>query len=472
MWKLLRRRIRYYLQFVPITLNTLLCAAAIWILHRILYGPSAQVQKAAADRLEDEGKWSAFQPFVLLMARMAFLLVLLLAGLSVLSALFAWLRFLWLKHRRGALLQLQFSTETKGGRSNRVFLNAALEGAFRPLLGFVKGRLFYDDYRLTDKFSLLGRRRRAEKNERRAIAGRSRLMLPDVREYQLRGGFVFFEDMLHLFSFAAAQPAAGNFYQPPLSRGEATQEAAPKKTETTDIRIEQMRRVEGDYLNYKDFEAGDDVRRIVWKVYAKNRDLVVRIPERFEPYASHLYFYASFHTAIHDAWLDGGYGAEMLNFFKNSIWTVYEALAAKEWRIRYIPDQPLSLPEGLEERDRVGRIISGSAWQHDKDLSSYFNPRQGTVLVVSSLTDAQELAQILDNADSSQVIYLVKLSRAFRHFAAWSWLKRLIFLPPKDRLSRLKDRWTFSPLRPQIRRREKELEALLSKSAASWELLD
>jgi hypothetical protein len=405
------------------------------------------------------------------MAKIAFLLLLLLVGLSALSALAAWLHYLWLKRKKEVVLQLQFSTETKNGRSNRVFLNAALEGAFRPLLGFVKGRLFYDDYHLTGKFSLLGNKRKPGSIWRTAIAGRSRLLLPDVKEYQLRGGFVFFEDMLHLFSFAASQPAGGNFYQPPVLRKKEDQEVAPKKTETTDIRIDQMRRVEGEYLNYKDFEAGDDVRRIVWKVYAKNRDLVVRVPEMFEPYASHLYFYASFHTSVGENWVNGEYGAEMLNYFKNNVWTVYDTLAAKEWQMRYIPDQPITVPEGLEERDRVGRVISSSTWHQDKDLSAYFNPRQGTVLCISSLTDPRELAQLLDQADSSLVIYFVKLSRTFRQFVAWSWLKRLIFLPPKDRLAKLRDLWVFSPLRFQLQRREKEIEALLAKSSASCQTL-
>jgi hypothetical protein len=296
-------------------------------------------------------------------------------------------------------------------------------------------------------------------------------MLPDIKEYQLRGGFVFFEDKLHLFSFAAPQPAGGNFYQPPLLREKKDQEVAPKKTETTDIRIEQMRRVEGEYLNYKDFEAGDDVRRIVWKVYAKNRDLVVRVPEMFEPYASHLYFYASFHTSIGEKWVNGEYGAEMLNYFKNNVWTVYDTLAAKEWQMRYITDQPVTVPEGLEERDRIGRIISSSTWQQDKDLAAYFNARQGTVLCISSLTDARELAQLLDTADNSLVIYFVKLSRTFRSFVAWNWLKRLLFLPPKDRLSKLRDRWVFSPLRFQLQRREKEIQTLLDKSGASVQTL-
>ncbi|MBS1615837.1 MAG: DUF58 domain-containing protein [Bacteroidetes bacterium] len=470
MWKLLRRRILYYFQFVPITRNTLLCGLAVWVLYRIVYDRAPQ-QAQAIELADDAGTWSAFQPFVLLMAKMALLLVLLLAALSVFSAMLAWLRFLWLRHRQRASLQLQFSTETKQGHSNRVFLNAALEGAFRPLLGFVRGRLFYDDFRLSDKFSLLSRRRRADPQMRPALAGRSRLMLPDIREYQLQGGFVFFEDMLRLFSFPVAQPVSGSFYQPPVLCEAELLDAAPRKTETTDVRINQMRRVEGDYLNYKDFESGDDVRRIVWKVYAKSGDLVVRVPERFEPYASHLYFYASFHTALHEAWLSGGFAAEMLNFYKNSIWTVYEALARKEWRIRFVPDQKLHLPEDLEERERVGRIISGSSWQKDKDLASYFNTRTGTVLVVSSLSDPKELAQLLEGADAGLVIYFVKLSRTFRHFAAWSWFKRLLFLPPKDRLSRLKDRWTFSPLRSRMHRREREIQTVLSKSGASWQVL-
>jgi hypothetical protein len=268
-----------------------------------------------------------------------------------------------------------------------------------------------------------------------------------------------------------AQPAGGNFYQPPVLRERDEREVSPKKTESTDIRIDQMRRVEGEYLNYKDFEAGDDVRRIVWKVYAKNRDLVVRVPEMFEPYASHLYLYASFHSAIGEAWVSGDYGKEMLNYFKNNVWTVYDTLAAKEFEMRYISDQPVAVPEGLTEAERVGRVISSSSWHRDKNLNSYFNPRQGTVLCISSLTDTRELAQLLDGADSSTVIYFVKLSRTFRHSVALSWLKRLIFLPPKDRLNKLRDRWIFSPLRFQLARREREIETMLQKSDVTSQVL-
>ena len=79
------------------------------------------------------------------------------------------------------------------------------------------------------------------------------------------------------------QNMGGNFYQAPDTLPQASSEISPKQTNTMDVHIEQLRKVEGDLLHYKSFEAGDDVRRIVWKVFAKNRELVVRIPERMEP---------------------------------------------------------------------------------------------------------------------------------------------------------------------------------------------
>jgi len=271
--------------------------------------------------------------------------------------------------------------------------------------------------------------------------------------------------MLHLFSLAAAQPLSGQFYQPPVLTEEQDREVYPKKTETMDVRIEQLRRVEGEYLNYKDFESGDDVRRIVWNVYARNRELVVRVPELYEPYASHLYFYASFHAAVKAQWLNEGYLKEMLNYYKNNIWTVYDTLSKKEWQMRYIPDQSFNVPEQLSDAERNARIISNSDWHTDKPLNEYFNPRQGAVICISSLTDPQELQTLLERCDASTVVYFVKLSSVFRHFIAWNWFKRLIFLPPKDRLNKLRSRWTFSPMRLQIQKREKEIEEILRKSA-------
>jgi hypothetical protein len=318
---------------------------------------------------------------------------------------------------------------------------------------------------MTDRFSLLSNKRKEQSLMRVAITGRSRMNLPDIKEYDLKGGFVYFQDMLHLFSLAAAQPVSGHFYQPPVLTEREEADVFPKKTETMDVRIEQLRRVEGEPLNYKDFEAGDDVRRIVWKVYAKNRELVVRVPEMYEPYASHLYFYASFYAAVKAQWMGEGYLKEMLNYYKNSVWTVYDTLSHKEWDLRYIPDQSFNIPEQLSDEEKTARIISNSIWHKDRPLQEYFNTKSGTVLCISSLTDPQELRNILDRCDSSTVVYFVKVSNVFKHFAALNLVSRIILQPPQDRLSKLRTRWIFSPMRFQLQKQEKEIEEVLKQSS-------
>jgi len=448
------RKLRYWWQYVPFTANTLLLGTAIWLAYHFLFNrrPATQAEESAA----------SFLPFILLMGRLLFWFLLALLMLSLLSTLAAWLWYLWRRQSGKSRLELSFTNETKGRRGrSRLYVNATLPGAFRPLLGFVKGRLFYDDLRLTGKFPLLGSLARRGRLFRSAIAGKSRLLLPDIREYQLRGAFVFFEDMLRLISLPAHETGAGHFYQPPRLLRQEEQPVQPKKTESMDVRIDEMRRVEGELLNYKDFEAGDDVRRIVWKIYAKNKDLVVRTPELFEPYASHLYFYASFHAHLPASWLDAPFLSEMLNFYKNHVWTVYEALTKKEFELRYIPDQPTTLPDSLSDAEKASRTISASTWQQQESLSQYFNTRRGAVLCVSSLNDPQELQQVLEQSGAGTVVYYVALSKTFRHLILWGWLKRLIFLPPKDRLNRLRTRWTFSPLKYQLKSRERIIEKIL-----------
>jgi len=451
----LKKNIRYGAQYIPFTPNTILWGAAVWLCYRLLRTSPVKDAQEGTD---------SFSGMILLMGKVALWFVAALVCLSVLSAFLSWLHYLWLRKKKDYRLQVRFTTEQVRGKKNRLYLETLLPGVYRPLLGFVQGRLFYDDYRMTDKFPLLSDKRKGRGLRREGISGRSRLLLPDIREYQLKDGFVYFEDMLHLFSLAVRQPLGGQFYQPPVLTNGQDQEVFPKKTETPEVRIDQLRRMEGEYLSYKDFEAGDDVRRIVWKVYARNRELVVRIPERFEPYASHLYLYASFGTAMRSQWAGEGYLREMLNYYKNRVWTIYDTLSRKEWELRYIPDQKYTVPEDLSPADKAARIISNSNWQRDTPVDRYFNPRQGAVLCISSLVDPAALRTVLEQCDESTVVYFIKLSGAFRHLVAWGWLRRLIFLPPKDRLTRIRSRWTFSPARLQLQKREKEIEQLLRKS--------
>ena len=453
-WKHIKWKLQYSLQYFPFTLNTLIFGLLVWGGYKLLYKPMPK----------NGDEPSALIPFIFLMGKLVLWFVAGMILVSILSTIGCWL-FYWVQYaRKGNMLQLEFTNETKDGKKNRLFIHARLNGAIRPVLGFIKGRLYYDDNQLTDRFSMLSIKRRENSLIPVAITGKSPLNLPDIKEYDLKGGFIYFQDMLHLFSLAISQPVSGHFYKPPVLLKDEEADVFPRKTESMDVRIDTLRRVEGEYLNYKDFESGDDVRRIVWKVYAKNRELVVRIPELFEPFASHLYFYASFYADVKASWMGEGYLKEMLNYYKNCVWTVYDALSQKEYSMRYQPDMEVHIPGEGTDAEKSARIISNSTWHKDQQLVGYFNYKTGAVLCISSFVEINDLKDLLDHCDKGVIVYFVKVSKALKHFAPLNWIGRLLFLPPNDRLARLRTGWSVSPIRFQLLKKEKEISALLEKS--------
>ncbi len=445
----LKKRVLIYAQWIPFTGNTLIFTIICWVLFHFLHQP-----------ITKENASDAQLPFIRLMGAFVAWLFIGLVLLSVLSSLVAWLHFLWLRQKNKSSLQVHFYTETKK-ETKQQFLEASLPHSLRPILGFVKARLYYDDGQLTDKFALLSSKLRKKSLLREAISGKSRIQLPDIKEYQIKGGMIFFEDLLNIVSLPVQQNLGASFYQAPDTLEQNADEVSPKQTKKMDIRIEQMRKVEGEYLNYKTFESGDDVRRIVWKVYAKNRELVVRIPERMEPYASELNFYASFYNSMGGEALYSKYLAEMLNTYKHNVWSIYNALQQKEWQVKYLADQEFHLSETLTEQEHNERIISNSQWQNKYPTSHYFSTKKGTVLVISSLCKPEDIAQIMDESDNSVQIFFVPLSHIFKQNTGLHWLAHILFVPAADRLSRLKSRWIFSPFRRQLIQNEKEIERML-----------
>ena len=79
----------------------------------------------------------------------------------------------------------------------------------------------------------------------------------------------------------------------------------------------------------------------------------------------------------------------------------------------------------------------------------------------------EELKSIIEECNESTVVYFIKLSRTFKHNVAWNWFKTIILLPPKDRLNKLRTRWTFSPSRFKIQKREKQIEEILQRSSVT-----
>ncbi len=215
--------------------------------------------------------------------------------ISFLTAVIPWLFFL-INKKSGKVFIKVTTASKKNSISEKQKVSISINPIFRPLFGYIRMRLYYDED-ISPKFSLINNQAKTQFFSS-SLNGIYNWPLPEIKEYKVNNTILYFEDMFQFFSFAASIPAKDNFFTQPDNNATSEIKVQPKKTEDTNVRIEQIRKVEGEFLNYKNFENNDDVRRIVWKIYAKNKELVVRVPETNDPYASHVYFYASYYNAM------------------------------------------------------------------------------------------------------------------------------------------------------------------------------
>src|SRR5690606_3202572 len=151
MWQKTILRLRYYLQYFPFTVNALLLGLGLIWAASLLWP-----QTDPANTTETQ----SYRPLVGLMAKTAFYFLIILLLLSILSTLFCWLRYLWLKHKKQYQIDFEFKHQAE---KNRFWFETVLKKARRPILGFVKARLVYDNGQMTDKFVLASNKRPAQK---------------------------------------------------------------------------------------------------------------------------------------------------------------------------------------------------------------------------------------------------------------------------------------------------------------------
>lgn len=381
--------------------------------------------------------------------------------ISLITALIPWVFFLFNKRRKNITIKVKTAAK-QNSISETQQVGISIHPIFRPLFGYIRLRLHYDDDNISPKFSLINSSSKSHFFSS-TLNGIFNWHLPEIKEYKVSSAIIYFEDMFQFFSFAATLTAQDNFFTQPENNDSPELKVQPKKTEDTNTRIEQMRKVEGEFLNYKNFENNDDVRRIVWKIYAKNKELVVRIPETNDPYASHVYFYTSWYNAMGTG-LYGDFFPVFLNYYKTMVWNAYLQLSKQNVLIKYVPDQETKTTFADDPLQKIKYIISTSEWQTQKDLQHYFKKEEASVLCISSLIEAKEVENILEGTGKDLVIIFVQLSNAFSGLKITDWLQWIFVRPDEDGIDKLRLAWNLSPLKRKITENESKIKALLNKS--------
>jgi hypothetical protein len=300
---------------------------------------------------------------------------------------------------------------------------------------------------------------------RQGIKGKGQTLLHDRGVYDVEKVLVSFYDMLGLVSLPYLLPFTQQLFTLPKPQPVQKNKANPNSTEEQKQRIEIPKRVEGEYVNYKEFEAGDNIQRIVWKIYAKSGQLVVRIPETKDPYASHLYFYASFFHGFENQ--KGVFELELLNVYKDKVRNLYEALLENGYEVRMPQDQEVPKLAGFSEKKNELFQITAAAWQSAQSPASYVNYNKAAFVCLPSLTPLAEVQVLLRNLPLSVPVVVIKLSEAISSPFLFK-VKDLLFKPEKQPVDHLRQPWMFSSLRKVLVKNEKAIAEVLKQRGNSW----
>ena len=402
---------------------------------------------------------TAFGNIFLLLLKVALWFGIIMLSIALVSVLISFIYFLYTKRKNG--INFKINTDLKDSELHeKQTVRLHISPILKPLFGFIKLRLQYDQKHFSNKFSLLEiNQRKFFKNE---IDGTYHWTLPQIKEYHVEKAIIYFEDVFQFFSIAIDVPAKSNFFTHPTAKVVKDLKVAPRKTEETSTRIEELRKVEGEYLNYKNFENNDDVRRIVWKIYAKNKELVVRIPEIMDPYASHIYMFASFFSSFK---IDDNSVAEVafLNYYKVMAWTVYQNLVKKGFEVKYIPDQEAISHNTADAQQLVKYKISTSKWHYAQELKNYVKTKDASVVLVSSFSDAGEVQQLAEQHGKDITFIFVKLTDSLRRQNFIDWVQWLFIQNDKNDVDVYKRAWAVSGLRGKVIENENRLAEIMSK---------
>lgn len=384
--------------------------------------------------------------------------------ISIATLLIAYV-FFRIRESQGKIKVTLLMPEGKTPQAGKVKVEISAGRFLRPLFGSVEVRLLFPEWNLSDNI-LLNDNRDGFLNPFNTISGNGWIDLHHRGRHQAEEVQLIFTDMLKLVSLPVTLHSGHKLLTLPVELEQKDFQIFPSATEEEDVRIPVPKRIQGELLNYKDFESGDDIRRIVWKIYARSGELVVRVAETRDPYASHVYIAPSFYNNLIDAF-DHEAGRELLNFYKDYLRQVYAAVSANNPKVRLIYDQNFDPAEADHELSANLLYIAAAHWQNDSRPHESLVHAKTAVICLSSATDAAEIHGLLEHLPVHVPVIVFALSTSIS-YRNTSRIKKLFFKNDSDPLEEIRSGWWISPLRRKLKFNERKIQELLRARGNSW----
>lgn len=388
--------------------------------------------------------------------------ILILIGVGFLYTLICYLHFVFNKKSIKPKIHIGLDGNIKG-EAGQVPVLISLPKALLPLLGYIKIKIEFENGNLSDTIVINKFSKGFEKLLPKE--GSSLIWLPDRKQYHTKGFIISFIDYLQFFRFTTYKKTPNSFYLHPSEMEIPVKEISPSKTKEEIEKVKTSRKIQGDYLNYKDFEVGDDVRRIVWKIFAKNRELVIRTPEVINPYASHIKFHASFFNIVSKD-LDSEYAISMLNYFKDIVYNICLNIKKKDKKVEFNIDQAVNEFVSVHEKDQIAFQLSSASWQNNYSVNELKSSGE-SIICLSSLISVEEMTTLIEKGSSN--IIIVNVSRHLDNQNVFNFKNLFLRKDQKSELNKLA--WILSNARRKVKQNEKQIEELVSNSNFTGQII-
>lgn len=291
------------------------------------------------------------------------------------------------------------------------YLHVSLPIWVRPLFGFIAIEIeLKDDEKENRIFSV--------KKNNTSIA----IPLTNIQEYKIIHLSIRIMDMFQFFLWKRKWNVDRSIIQYPVSLEDFSYK----------IKIDRYKKSEdnhslkkvftpGEWLNFKNFETGDDVKRILWKIFAKNRTLMVRHRELidYDNTESHIYcsffienknrFWGNEHTVFY-----------ALDVYKNLVWNTIQTIQSTN------KDIIIHFPrfETLKTNDEIKEKLVMQDWMYEKD--DWDIRHQSISLIIPDVMCLDVLKKIIDKFHS-KISYIILIDTLQgEHEKVWlKWLRKI-----------------------------------------------
>jgi hypothetical protein len=194
------------------------------------------------------------------------------------------------------------------------------------------------------------------------------------------------------------------------------------------------------------------------------KQLQVRVPEIWNPFADEILLYPSFYTIIPTDFEDQ-HMQYLLSFYKSIVYSVLQAAEKNQNKIQLQNDQ-----NHQAASDHKTTIVD-CEWQSERTLSQFVVTRKPCVITISSVSDVKDVEQIISTTSRETQIVFAQLSKAFRTGLTASLLEQLFLVPAHTHYAQLDRTWPLASIRKKVNTNEALIQNLLSQRKIQYTIV-